>query len=339
MGLFSCSYTPIIKSSDTPKRAMASLEFVVFGGVKQCLLIRSNDTNNPVILYLHGGPGVSEMPFVRKYNEELEKHFTVVYWEQRGGGKSLHSLSLDGSYTMDQYVNDGHELTNYLLHRFKKEKLIVIGHSWGTIVGTELITRYPALYSAYVGIGQVVNPQKGEALSYQFVLGKAMETGNRKAITELKQIDSPFYLTVENNKNWYSQLMTERKWLTRFGGVFYNQHNYRQVTKTYLHATEYSLVDFAKFGIGSVLSIKKLWPEIMQVNFLKNRTNFKLPVYYVQGKYDYNCPSELVYEYFHQISAPHKELIIFDQSAHLPNFEESKRFNQKMIDLFAEGKK
>ena len=329
-----CSTTKPIKDSLTPEKPLASLEYIKLGGVKQCILIRSHNKNNPILLYFHGGPGTSELPLIRHFNNELEKYFTVVYLEQRGTGKSFNKKIFDDSLNIDQFVYDGYELSKYLLKRFNKEKLILVGHSWGTIISTKLALKYPEMYYSYVGIGQVVNMQKGEQNSYAYALDKALESNNQKAIKALKKINVPSYLTISNNSNWFAQLKTERKWLSYYGGVIHNQKNYKQFTKIYLKSSEYSLLDMIKFARGSVSSLKHLWPEIMDVNLLNDHTDFKIPVYFVQGKYDYNCPSELVHEYYNKITAPKKELYIFEESAHNPNFEENSKFNKLIIDTF-----
>ena len=325
--MFNCSETSKIFDSQTPDKTISTLEYIQLNGVKQCLLIRSYNTDNPIILYIHGGPGTSELPLIRKYNSELEKHFTVVYWEQRGTGKSFNKNIPDSTYTIDQFVKDGFELSKIIIERFHQDKIYIMGHSWGTIISTKLAINHPKLYYAYIGIGQVVDMKRGEELSYKFALQKAIDTGNKKAIKALRQINAPTYLTINNNENWYKQLKTERKWVTYFGGVIYNQKDYSQLTKIYLKSSEYSLFDMIRFARGSVFSLKKLWPEIMKINLMKKYIEFKIPVYLIQGKHDHNNPTELVYEYYNKIIVPEKKLFIFDKSAHNPNFEENIKFN------------
>ncbi len=328
-----CSSTSKIIDSQTPDKTISSLEFIQLNGAKQCLMIRSYNIDNPIILYFHGGPGTSELPLVRKFNSDLEKHFTIVYLEQRGTGKSFNKKTFNDSLCIQQFVDDGYELTKYLLNRFHKEKLFVMGHSWGTIISTKLVIEHPELFYAYVGIGQDVYPLKGEQISYNYALSKAIETKNQKAINKLRQINTPTYLSMDNNPKWYKQLKTERKWLTYFGGALFNQKNYSQITKIYLKSSEYSLFNMVSFGRGSILSLKSLWPEVMNVNLLEGYTDFEIPVFLIQGKYDFNCPTELVYEYFKKITAPRKDLILFEHSSHNPNFEESDRFNNLIVEI------
>ncbi len=327
-----CSSTSsIIDDKQNPNNSISAIEPIEINGINQCVMIRSYDISNPIILYFHGGPGTSELPLIRHYNSELEKYFTVVYLEQRGTGKSFRKSIFKDPLSIDQFVDDGYELSKYILKRFNKEKLFIVGHSWGTVVATKLAVKYPELYYAYIGIGQDIYPLLGEQLSFQYTLSKAIESNNQKAIKALKEINNPNYLTTENNPKWYKQLKTERKWLTYFGGVIYKQKDYKQFTKIYMKSPEYSMFDMVKFARGSALSLKNVWPELMTINLLNGYTEFKIPAYFIQGQHDYNCPTELVKEYYEKVTAPKKELLIYENSAHNPNFEENHKFNDWII--------
>lgn len=302
-----------------------SIEYILVNNVKQCLMIRSDNINNPIVLFLHGGPGTSELSLLRYYNKDLEKHFTLVYWEQRGTGKSYSPFLDSKEFTIDQFVKDGKYITQYCLKRFNKNKLIIIGHSWGTIIGTKMVIENPDLYSAYIGIGQEVNLKKGEEIGYNFAIENANKTGNQKAIKELREINEPKYLSM-HNKNWFKHLKQQRKWVTYFGGILYGKKDYSELSKIYLKAKEFSLLDMVKFGLGSIKSLKLMWPEIMNVDLFQDEMCFKVPVYFIQGKNDYNSPTELVEEYFDKLNAPKKRYYLFDKSAHNPIFEESDKF-------------
>lgn len=314
-------------------KSIASLEYLDLNGSRQYMTIRSDNTDNPVIFYIHGGPGIPELPLIKYYNQELEKHFTIVYWEQRGAGISYSKNIPDSAYTISQFIKDGHDLTRLLINRFRKVKIYLMGHSWGTIIATKLAFLHPELYHAYFGIGQMVDLKRGEELSYKFVLQKALGDKNTTAIKELKKINEPPFLTIENNSNWFKQLKSERKWLTYFGGLVYQKRKAQQFLKLFISAREYNLVDMLRIARGNVISIKKLWPEIMKVKLIEDCTHFRIPVYFIQGKHDYNSPTELVEEYFAKLIAPRKELIIFNDSAHTPNFEENERFNKLIIGI------
>jgi len=308
--------------------SIASLEEVELGKVKQTLLIRGRSMDDPVLLYLHGGPGSTELPLVRHYNSVLEDHYVVVLWDQRGAGKS-YSLFLDSkTLTIDRMLQDTHELVELLRKRFNKKKIYLVGHSWGSMLGLATAHKYPELLYAYIGIGQAIDFQEGERLSLQYTLQQARETKNEKAVKELEGLkDYPAL-----NDHWISDVLTERKWLGQFGGVMYGKKGMQDLFLV-KRPPEFTLFDFVPFALGSVRSLKSLWPQILQYgDFRKIAPELEVPVYFVTGRHDYNVPFALVEEYFQLVKAPRKRMVWFEQSAHMPNFEEPGKFNEFMIN-------
>src|SRR2546423_11087796 len=163
----------------TSPNGIASLEKVRLGGVGQWVQIRGEDRTEPILLFLHSGPGFPEMPFSH-VNAELEKEFVVVQWDQRGAGKSYSSSIPESSMTIEQFIADTHELVQFLLQRFGRTKLMLVAHSWGSIVGALTVAKYPELFSAYVGISQAVNAPESERAMYRFALETAASQGSEK---------------------------------------------------------------------------------------------------------------------------------------------------------------
>jgi len=147
--------------------AIASLESVQIGGIEQWLSIRSEDKSNPILLYLHGGPGMGYIPLASDFSSLIEKRFVVVHWDQRGGGKTCGSDTPNSTLNIEQYLTDTFELVNYLRKRFNQQKIYLVGHSWGSVLGVKMAQGYPELFHAYVGLGQVVDMNRGETISYQ----------------------------------------------------------------------------------------------------------------------------------------------------------------------------
>lgn len=320
--------TPKIKDNkgNVIPTSIASLEQIKLDGVKQWILIRSHNEDNPLLLFLHGGPGSAEMGFAHKYERKLEEHFIFVNWDQRGAGKSFNKKIPKESMNIEQFVSDAHELILDLMKRFKKEKIILMGHSWGSILGVLLVQRYPELFSAYVGIGQVTNLTDNEMISYQFTLHEAKKRGNKKAEKELLKLQPPYFSDIK-------QLNKQRKWLNKFGGALYNQTSILPLLKTILGAPEYTIRDIIRFVQGTVFTLETLWEEIIkEIDLPKDAKKFSMPVYFILGKHDYNTPFELAEEYFTKLQAPKKELIWFEKSAHSPNFEEPEKFDEVMIE-------
>ncbi len=316
------------------QNGIAALETVEIGGVRQTMLIRSEDISNPILLYLHSGPGTTELSAFRAYHAELERYFTVVVWEQRGTGKSYARSLTPETMTIDRMVTDTGEVIQYLLKRFDQQKLFLAGHSWGTLLGVLTAQRYPGFLYAYVGSGQEVCPAEGEKISYAYTLEKAKEQGNAQAVKELQQIAVQFeYLTIADNPNWYEELTMERKWLVRFGGEVHDSDNNNAIyVMSAILPSEYTLADFIRFAQGSRFSLKALWPQVMQVNLMESVKSLSIPVFFVQGRYDYNTPSSLVDAYYRQLSAPQKELIWMENSGHHALYEEAERYDSILIE-------
>jgi len=164
---------------------------IEIGGIEQGFFIRSENPENPVILFLHGGPGSPELSMMipTEKSERLEKYFTVCWWEQRGSGLS-YSNDIDKSTMTDkQMIEDTREITEYLMKRFKKDKIYLIGHSWGTYLGIKTIEKYPHLYSAYIGVGQMTDQNESEKLAYNYMLNHAKAIGDKDAIADLEKYD------------------------------------------------------------------------------------------------------------------------------------------------------
>jgi pimeloyl-ACP methyl ester carboxylesterase len=271
------------------------------------------------------------VPF-RIFHSELEKHFTVVIWEQRGTGKSYYSGINEESMTIAQFIFDTHELTTYLLNTFHKDKILIVGHSWGSALGLLFVQKYPDLVHAYVGSGQMVNPAQAERISYNFIKNKTID--NEDAQKELMTIDQPFpYLTIAGDEDWFSKLKIHRKWLVKMGGEFYGKNDYSTfMNRKILIAPEYSIFDYIRFGLGSNFSLKVMWPQVMKLDFFSKIPEVSLPVFLLQGRNDYNTPSILVKDYFLKLKAPRKELIWFEESGHHPMYEEPEKFDRILIE-------
>jgi pimeloyl-ACP methyl ester carboxylesterase len=243
---------------------------------------------------------------------ELERHFVVVNWDQRGAGKTFRITDDTEVLTMAQLIDDAHELIVYLKQRLGVDKIYLLGFSAGTILGLSIADQYPDDLYAYIGVSQLVQGAEGERLGLEYVRRVAQETQNQEASRELASIDPAYRVG-----DWYGQLKTQRKWLTKFGGVYHTADSDSREIGLLLKAAEYSLVEKVLWPLGSDRSLKKLWPEVMQVDFTKTVQHINVPAYFFVGRYDYNTPYALTEAYFNELKAPHgKELIWFEDSAH-----------------------
>ena len=323
--------TPRIRGDERTGSAesVATLEKVRIGGSDQWILVRSKDIDNPIVLFVHGGPGTSQLTSNRRNTRDLERFFTVVNWDQRGAGKSYAAIHDVAKMTIDQFVEDARELTQYLLKRFDKRRLVLVGHSWGSVIGVLTVSRYPELFSCYVGIGQVVDTQEGESVSYEWTLDQARRTGNRKAIGALVRIGPPPY-----EGDWQKKVLTERRYVARFGGEIHRSRNgaFGLVLRSVLFSREYTLRDRINFFRGILGSMRLLWPQLLEVDLSASTPELSVPVFFVEGRHDREAPSQIAERYLCSLRAPAKELLWFEESAHMPNSEERDRFNGMMVE-------
>jgi pimeloyl-ACP methyl ester carboxylesterase len=339
LSLGSCSTTPAMRDAagNFDTEGMASLEKVRLGGDEQWISIRGRDPAAPLLLFLHGGPGSSEMPLTRYFLGELEDRFIFVNWDQRGAGKS-YSTGAPEKMNIEQFVRDARELSKYLLKRFHRQKLYLLGHSWGTLLGVLTVTRYPELFYAYGGIGQFVDGASNERVAYRFNLQQARETGNEAAMAELTAMDG-YPHALDKEGAWLEELQTNRKWLTNFGGLGMGGGEYLRYAGLYLAGPEFNAGDIMKILFGDVESNRLLWPQIFPHNLMREASLFKVPVFFFMGRHDYVTPSELAAVYFDRLKAPEKRFFWFENSAHSPNYEEPLAFQTAVVASFRQHEK
>lgn len=290
-----------------------------------------------MLLFLHGGPGASATALLRKFNHELENHFTMVYWDQRNAGKSYNKKTSKEEIKVAKYIQDVDTLVAYLKNRFNADKIFLIGHSWGSRLGLYAIQKNPENFIAYVGIGQELASFEGELISYQYTLKKAKELNNVKAVKELEEIGEPQsgeYTKMYKNGFW--GLVKQKDWLLKLGRERYGNTKYNDWIFSIWSSKEYSFLDLIKYGKSSGFSAGNIIydPEFNNIDLFKQIPELKIPVFFISGAYDYNTPWELVERYNNTLNAPQKEFIKFDKSGHSPVFEEPERFNKEIIRIY-----
>lgn len=290
-------------------------------GVLQYVSIRAEEAGLPLLLYLHGGPGDAALPLVLKYNRELESHFTVAVWEQRGAGKSYYDFG-DSIITIDTFLQDLHSLIMLLTGRFHQKKLFLLGHSWGSVLGLTYAADHPEMLHAYIGCGQVVNMKKSCRLSYDFAAAHA----GPRALERLKHTDCTY-----TGENWLDDLLFVTGQVVKHGGSLYGRSSYNDLIIPFLFSRYYSIPDLICRQKGSLQSIKRLWPELMETNF-EGKTAYRVPVVLIEGRHDMHVSSELAKEYFDTIETD-KQFFWFEESCHFPQWSENRRFHKLMTEL------
>ncbi len=310
-------------------KGIEALEKIEIGGIEQWIYMTSNDVSKPILLFIHGGPGYTMLPILHEYNRELEDHFVVVNWDQRGAGLSYSDEIPYESMTLKQFVSDLHELTNYLKTRFNKKKIFIVGHSFGTLVGIKAISEYPEDYWAFASVGQFVNFAENEQLSYDFALKSAQQDNNSKAIKQLTSVGRPNEKGRYNNDSGYEITL---KWMEYYGGDIYGETSTEKLEDEILHSHLYKgyrqKVD-SGYDFSELLFEDE---EVLNINLKEQLKSINVPVYFLQGRHDNDTPSKLIEEYFNILSAPKKELIWFENSAHFPFYEEPDEFSKVLIE-------
>jgi pimeloyl-ACP methyl ester carboxylesterase len=305
--------------------AIAALERIPLGGQEQTVLIRGRDRTNPVLLYVHGGPGFAQLPVAPLYGEALERHFVVVHWDQRGAGASCPGTDF-ATLTRERIVADALELSERLGRRFGAGdgRIFLVGHSWGSVVGALAVQRRPELFYAYVGLGQVVAGRRNEELSLRFVREEARRRGDAEAIAELATIEPPY--------TDREALEAQRRRLAEYRGSVYAVDRAREALLPALFGREYTLGTRIRFMGCFQRTLDALWDGLDGFDVLTQIPRLDVPVFLFTGRHDWNTPYPLVEEWAARLEAPHVEIVWFDGAGHMPNLEAPEAFQRALID-------
>ena len=305
--------------------SVAEAGSVTLGGVAQWVLIRGRRRANPLLVILHGGPGSSETALFRAFNSEIEDAFTVVYWDQRGAGRSYRRSLDPAELTIERFVADLDELIDFLLARFGQSKVVLLGHSWGSVLGVIYAQEHPDKVAVYVGVGQVADMADSERRSYAFTLAEAEKRGHRGAIRALRRIGPP--------PHDYRKVGTERRWLMAFGGAFGPKFSLPRAVWRATRTPESSLLDLVRLVQGSMFSLKALWPALMAIDFRRDVRRFATPVVLILGRHDHQVVAEVAAAWFEELEAPRKALVWLEESGHFLPFEEPAAFNRALLEV------
>jgi pimeloyl-ACP methyl ester carboxylesterase len=326
----SFAFTPsILDANGKPSPgSIATLEKVDLNGSKQWISIRGKDVKKPVLLFLAGGPGGSQLVTERRALAGLEDHFVVVNWEQPGAGKSFDAVDRS-TLTPERYVSDGLALVKYLRERFNEEKVYVLGESWGSALGIWMAQRQPEAFYAFIGTGQMVAFLENDLMCYDFALKWAQERGDTKKIQQLqKQGPPPYY---GKGMAWKEAvyLMDTFNYMNQNPAIADDGFN----TFQDLAGSEYGLYDKVNWFRGPLEdTLGIVYPQLWEVDFRTQATQLEVPVYFLIGRHDVNAPPVLAEEYYERLNVPHKEWIWFERSGHNPWVTESTRFVDVVVN-------
>lgn len=305
--------------------SIATLEKIPLGDSEQWVLIRGRDVTNPVLLFLAGGPGGSQLTTARHALAELEDHFVVVNWEQPGAGKSFDAVERS-TLTPERYISDGHELVLHLRERFNQEKVYVLGESWGSALGILLVQRYPELFHAHIGAAQMVAFLETDLICYDFAINWAQEQGNTRKVERLTEQGPPPYLGKGVAWKQVAYLQDTYAYMNQNPAII-NGFN----TPRDLGSPEYGLLDIVNWVRGPLDTLGIVYQQLWDVDFRTQAPSLDVPVYFLVGRHDVNAPPALVEEYYDLLDAPHKQLVWFEHSGHSPWIGEADKFVDVLV--------
>jgi pimeloyl-ACP methyl ester carboxylesterase len=327
------STPPILGADGKPlPGSIASLEKVRLGGADQWIMIRAHSADKPVLLYLSGGPGQSDLPYPRVLFDDLSRDFVVVGWDQRGTGKSYPALDPVSGLTLEQAVLDTIELTDYLRERFDEDKIYLLGESWGSTLGVLAAQRRPDLYYAFIGSGQMVSQRETDRRLYQDVLALAERTGDTQLAASMRAFGEPPYADIPYGNAFvmgqydrlYLPYTPPEAYITRgsaanlgFFGVL---------------GSEYSFVE--KFNVlrGLMDMFTIMYPQLQGIDFRRDVMQLDVPIYILDGQAELTSRRDLALEWFDVLNAPHKRIFSFENAAHAVAFEQFEAFHALMLD-------
>jgi pimeloyl-ACP methyl ester carboxylesterase len=289
--------------------SIASVEYLRLGGLDQWVLMRGENRSNPPLIILHGGPGLSETAFFRYYNASLERRFTVVYWDQRGAGRSFDRAIPRASMTVERFIADLDELVSAVCERLGRSKVTLLGHSWGSALGALYAARFGDKVAAYVGSGQIGDWGAGEAAVYAYALAEAERRGDRGALTQLRTIGPPPHSV--------KALFTERSLLSRFEGRFEAKAMWK-MARMILAVPESSVFELPQTMRAFEFTLNAMWRDVSQLNLIELAPRLRTPVFFFLGRNDHWVPPDTS--------------VWFEHSGHEPFVDEPARFDAAMID-------
>lgn len=320
--LFAPTWTPKIKGENS----ISELRKVEINGTDIEMMIRGADKDNPVIIFVHGGPCCSEIPYVRKYQSALEKNFTIVHYDQRGSGKSYKFGEDYSDISAATHANDLIAITEYISEYLHKDQIILIGHSYGTYIATMAAASKPERYLAYIGIGQMSNTIESELDGLERCLEAAENAGNNDDAAKLRAM---------MNSISRGESITPRNYVRKYGFAARKINDNFDYLKGFLFGTEYNLMDAVRFYTASIKYQDELISEALNKPITEIVLELNVPVYFVMGKYDGMTSPIAAENYLNRLTGDSvRKMVVFEDSAHYPQFEEPDKFNEWICGVF-----
>jgi pimeloyl-ACP methyl ester carboxylesterase len=308
------------------KRLICIDEYVSINGISQYLFHSGTKYDNPVMLFLHGGPGSVESLFAYAFQEKWEDIFTVVHWDQRGSGKTL-TKNPDKYPTFDLMIKDLFEIIQYLKRKYNKQKIIILGHSWGSVLGSTFVKQYPEEVDYYIGVGQFVGFLENECVGYEKAKKLILEANHKKILKKLEALGD--YPGDKHDPKFWEKLSKLRK----------IQGNYNLAVKvdlslfiTLFKSPIFKFSDFSAL-IKGFKANEKILEFLVDFDLKTEPAEYKVPIYYILGENDWQTPYVLAQEYFNRINAPYKNLYLIPNAGHMTMLDQPQLFFEALLKI------
>lgn len=304
-------------------------EYIEINGIEQYLLHYNTNSECPVLLFLHGGPGMAESTFAYAFQGNLSGLFTVVHWDQRGAGKTLTKTSKKDRYpSIDELLDDMLKVVQYLKEKYNKDRIVILGHSWGSMLGTLFVKKYPQEVLYYVGVGQVIDIVENEKVGYDKLKELIINTNNKKDLDNFNRIG------VYPEKNYEKPMIKKIQQIRILQGKYKIGMNFIPILKTLIKSPVFKRSDISSLLKG-MNNNKKLWDFLFSHSLYEENREYEIPVFYILGDMDFQAPNTIASSYFDTINAPNKKLFFIKDAGHFIMLDQPKLFADALLEICA----
>ena len=299
-------------------------EHLTVDGAELFLLTRGADCRAPVLLWLHGGPGGAQRPLFQYYQGDLEDHFVVAYWDQRGAGRSYDPEADPRLLTITRHIADLDAIVDHLRGRFNHDTVILAGHSWGGALGLLYAREFPGKVSHVAAIAPLIAPAASQFAAFAFVSDEATARGEAHILAKLRELGTPPF---ENS----DEVLALERLTNRYGGVF---HQPPRRFAVLIEAIARGLVtpwEVPRLIRSNEITLAAMHDELRGLDLAQSVPSVDVPVLFLLGRHDRHVDSRIAARYLEVLDAPSKRIIWFERSAHNVPFEESARFREIVI--------
>ena len=309
-----------------------AMEVVEIGGIPQALYFRGQDVENPVVLFIHGGPGFPVRPFLHDFQYAWEEYYTIVHWDQRNVGETFFLSDPEvvlETLSFDRILADAYEVTQYIRERLGQDRIIVLGYSWGSVVGTALVQTYPQYFSAYIGVGQAVNFREAEHIGFEALLQAVRDGGNGNHIASVEAL-APYPPNRPFDEDLLSQMFEVRLWQTRYGLAWGGGFRTTFLALTSPHSSSQASQWLARDNTRYHIPLFRFLVDEFDARDFG--TTFEIPMFFIMGEWDYQTPHIVAREFYEEISAPHKAFFLIPNAGHGAMHDNAPEFNRVLLE-------